>query len=360
MTSTVETLAWRDDALHVLDQLLLPAQIQYVVCRTQEQVADTIRRMQIRGAPAIGVAAAFGMALAVKTWEGPAGQELSEHWMRCRRLLADTRPTAVNLFWALDRMQKLYDRVSGQDLEKIREATLTVAQKIYRDDVEANRTMGRNGAALVPDPARILTHCNAGALATAGYGTALGVIRAAAESGKNVHVWVSETRPYLQGARLTAWEMDQEQIPYTVIADNMAGTLMRQGKVDLVIVGADRITAKGDVANKIGTYQLAVLCHYHHIPLYVAAPLSTFDRSISQPEQIVIEERPAEELSKMAGVTITPAKAQVYNPSFDVTPHALVSAIVSPVGVLYPPYDRSITRAFDKQALLEGSPSQEV
>jgi methylthioribose-1-phosphate isomerase len=351
--SPVETLTWKDGALHVLDQLRLPSLVQYVVCRSPEQVAETIRRMQIRGAPAIGVAAAFGMALAARSYEGSGGEEFDARWKEASELLAATRPTAVNLFWALDRMQKLFDRIGSKDLAHLADAALAIASKIHRDDVESCRAIGRHGLGLVGQGANVLTHCNAGALATAGYGTALGVIRAAHEAGKEIHIWVDETRPYLQGARLTTWELDQERIPHTLVADNMAGALMQQGRVDLVVVGADRIAANGDVANKIGTYALAVLCHYHHVPFFVAAPLSTIDRSITEPSQVKIEERPPTELSRFAGVDLAPAGVRVYNPSFDVTPRYLVSAIITQVGVLHAPYSRSIARAFDRHAIAE-------
>jgi methylthioribose-1-phosphate isomerase len=360
MNGKIETLVWKEDSLQILDQLQLPAQVTYVVCRTVDQVAEAIRKMQVRGAPAIGVAAAYGMVLAVRSYDGPGGDRLTSHWRDAREAIAVARPTAVNLIWALDRMQRVFDRTAGEGLEKLREATLAVAQKIARDDVESNRAMGKHGAALVANNSRILTHCNTGSLATAGYGTALGVIRAAREAGKDIHVWVDETRPYLQGARLTSWELEQEKIPYTLIADSMAAILMRDGKVDLVVVGADRITAAGDVANKIGTYSLAVLCHHHHVPFYVAAPLSSIDRTINLAEQITIEERPADELTMIGGTSIAPAGARVYNPSFDVTPSHFVRAIITPVGLLYPPFSRSIARAFDKQALAEGGPSGEV
>lgn len=345
--STVETLYWSDGRLMVLDQLLLPGKIEYVPCKTAEQVATTIRDMQIRGAPAIGVAAAYGMALAALAYDGPEAA-FAARWTEARERLARSRPTAVNLFWALERMQTLYDRTPG--LAKLRDAALTEAHAVHKEDVELNRAMGHHGAQLISKGARVLTHCNAGALATAGYGTAVGVIRAAHETGKEISVWVDETRPYLQGARLTAFELEQEKIPCTLITDNMAASLMRAGKVDLVVVGADRITANGDVANKIGTYGLAVLCRYHHIPFYVAAPLSTIDRTLTSPDQIPIEERPHRELSHIQGLAIAPETVKIYNPSFDVTPHPLVSAIITPVGVLYPPYHRSIALAFGDRA----------
>ena len=358
--STVETLAWRDDTLHILDQLLLPSKIEYVVCQNAFHVAKAIKKMQVRGAPAIGVAAAYGMALAVRSYSGPGGDHFTSYWRDAREALAMSRPTAVNLFWALDRMQRLFDRLGHEGPEKMREVALAVAHKTLKDDVDQCKAIGQHGANLVPNNSRILTHCNAGALATAGYGTALGVIRGAKEQQKDISVWVDETRPYLQGSRLTAWELEQERIPYTLICDNMAASLMAAGKVDVVVVGADRITDNGDVANKIGTYNLAVLCHYHHIPFYVAAPLSTIDRAIKTAEEVTVEERPAEELTTIAGTRMAPDNAKVFNPSFDVTPHFLVNAIITPVGILYPPYNRSIARAFDKQALAEGGPSDGV
>lgn len=344
--SAVETLTWSDGRLLVLDQLLLPGKVEYVTCRSAEQVADTIRDMQIRGAPAIGVAAAYGMALAALTYDGPTGDAFAVHWSAARERLARSRPTAVNLFWALERMQRLFDLLANDGVARVREAALQEAHEVHREDIALNRAMGHHGANLVSKGARILTHCNAGSLATAGYGTALGVIRAAQEQAKDVSVWVDETRPYLQGARLTAFELQAENIPCTLITDNMAASLMRAGKVDLVVVGADRITSNGDVANKIGTYGLAVLCRYHHIPFYVAAPLSTIDRTLTSPDQIPIEERPHRELSHILGHAIAPEGMKIFNPSFDVTPHALVSAIITPVGVLYPPYHRSIALAF--------------
>jgi methylthioribose-1-phosphate isomerase len=307
----VEPIRWRGDALELLDQRLLPESLSYVQCRTAEDVAKAIRDMAVRGAPAIGCAAAFGVVLG-------SGSEKSF------QVLAQSRPTAVNLFWALERMR------SAKDLE-------AEARAIFEEDLAANRAMGRHGAALVPERARILTHCNAGALATAGYGTALGVVRAAAESGKRVSVIADETRPYLQGARLTAWECVQEGIPCTLVTDGMAGHLMSCGEVDLVIVGADRIAANGDVANKIGTYMLAVLARRHRLPFYVAAPLSTFDPKLPDGSQIPIEERPADEVTGYRGTRWAPQGVAVRNPAFDVTPAELVTAIVCEKGVLRGP-----------------------
>jgi len=306
---TVEPIRWRGDSVEFLDQRLLPDQVVYVKCRTAEEVARAIRDMVVRGAPAIGCAAAFGVVLSQGSPESYS-------------VLKDSRPTAVNLFWALERMKK------ARDLRKEAEA-------IFAEDLAANRAMGEHGAALIPQGARILTYCNTGALATSGHGTALGVVRSA--KAKNVSVIACETRPYLQGARLTAWECVQEGIPCTLIADNMAGHLMSRGEVDVAIVGADRIAANGDVANKIGTYTVAVLARRHRIPFYVAAPLSTFDRNIPDGSHIQIEERAAEELTGYRGTRWAPEGIAVRNPAFDVTPADLVTAIVCEKGVIPDP-----------------------
>jgi methylthioribose-1-phosphate isomerase len=311
----VETLRWKGDRLELLDQRRLPEETVYVTCRTAAETADAIRDMVVRGAPAIGCAAAFGIALDAKR-----GADLSE----AQKSLAASRPTAVNLFWALDRMRD----AANPEAE---------ALAICAEDLAACRTMGANGAALIPDGARIMTHCNAGALATAGHGTALGVIRSARDQGKNVSVIANETRPYLQGARLTAWEMVQEKIPVTLIADNMAGHLMSRGEVDLVIVGADRIAANGDAANKIGTYTLAVLAKRHGLPFYVAAPLSTFDPAIPDGSHIPIEERPPDEVTGYRNLRWAPHGVTVRNPAFDVTPAELISAIITERGVIEHP-----------------------
>ncbi|OGA69661.1 MAG: S-methyl-5-thioribose-1-phosphate isomerase [Betaproteobacteria bacterium RIFCSPLOWO2_12_FULL_68_20] len=305
----IEPIRWKGDSLELLDQRLLPERTVYVACRTATEVAQAIRDMVVRGAPAIGCAAAFGAVLGKGSEDAYAA-------------LAKSRPTAVNLFWALERMRR------AKNLE-------AEAVAIFAEDLAANRAMGRHGAALIPERARILTYCNTGALATAGYGTALGVVRAAKE--KNVSVIACETRPYLQGARLTAWECVQEGIPCTLITDNMAGHLMSRGEVDLVIVGADRIAANGDVANKIGTYTLAVLARRHGIPFFVAAPLSTFDRSIPDGSRIPIEERPAEEVAGYRGARWAPQGISIRNPAFDVTPAELVTAIVCEKGVVRAP-----------------------
>jgi methylthioribose-1-phosphate isomerase len=310
----VEPIRWKGDRLELLDQRLLPEKTAYVTCRSAEEVAQTIRDMVVRGAPAIGCAAAFGFVL------GKGSKEAYE-------VLAKSRPTAVNLVWALERMKK------AKDLQ-------AEAIAIYEEDIAANRAMGTLGAELIPEGARVMTHCNTGALATAGYGTALGVIRAS--KSKNISVIANETRPYLQGARLTAWELVQEGIPCTLITDSMAGHLMSRGEVDVVIVGADRIAANGDVANKIGTYTLAVLAKRHGIPFYVAAPCSTFDPSIPDGSRIPIEERPAAEVTGYRGTRWTPEGVSVRNPAFDVTPAELVTGIICEEGIAYPPYWESI------------------
>ena len=310
----VEPLRWRGDRLELLDQRLLPEMMVYVTCRSAEEVASAIRDMVVRGAPAIGCAAAFGVVLS----KGSAS---------CFEILSKSRPTAVNLFWALDRMKR------AKNLE-------AEAKAIFEEDLAANRAMGALGAELIPSRARVMTHCNAGALATAGYGTALGVIRSA--KGKNISVIACETRPYLQGARLTAWECVQEGIPCTLITDSMAGHMMASGEVDVVIVGADHIAANGDVANKIGTYTLAVLANRHAIPFYVAAPISTFDQQIPDGSHITIEERPAGEVTGYREMRWAPEGVKVRNPAFDVTPAELISAIICEKGVLPSPTRESI------------------
>jgi methylthioribose-1-phosphate isomerase len=315
MADAVQPIRWKGDRLELLDQRLLPEKTEYVACRSAEEVARAIRDMVVRGAPAIGCAAAFGVVLSKGSPES-------------FDVLARSRPTAVNLFWALERMKK------AKDLE-------AEALAIYEADLAANRALGKLGAELIPEGARIMTHCNTGALATAGYGTALGVIRSAKE--KKISVIANETRPYLQGARLTAWELVQEGIPCTLITDSMAGHLMARGEVDLVIVGADRIAANGDVANKIGTYPLAVLAKRHGIPFYVAAPCSTFDPSIPDGSGIPIEERPAAEVTGYRGMRWAPQGVSVRNPAFDVTPAELITGIICEKGIASPPYGESIT-----------------
>jgi len=329
----VETMRWRGDALELLDQRQLPERIAYVACRSAVDVAQAIRDMVVRGAPAIGCAAAFGVALEAKR------AAALEHAFDA---LARSRPTAVNLFWALERMRAALGARGASALE-------SEALAIYEDDLAVNRLIGAHGAALIPEGARVMTHCNAGALATAGHGTALGVIRSARDAGRKLTVIANETRPYLQGARLTAWEMVQENIPVTLITDSMAGFLMSRGEVDLLIVGADRIAANGDVANKIGTYALAVLAQRHGLPFYVAAPRSTFDTSLADGRAIPIEERDASEVTGYRGTRWAAQGVAVRNPAFDITPAELISALVTERGILRPPFGPAIARLFFAQ-----------
>lgn len=331
----VQPIRWRGDALELLDQRLLPREVVWVTCRNATEVAAAIRDMVVRGAPAIGVTAAFGIALAALN-----GDSLTQAAAELRA----SRPTAVNLDWAVARMMKRLVGIKGDSFcasEAVEEA-----EAIMREDIEANRRIGRNGAVLLGDSPTILTHCNAGALATAGYGTALGVVRAAVEMGKRVAVFAGETRPYLQGARLTAWELQQEGIDVTVITDNMAGHFFQQGTFDAVIVGADRIAANGDSANKIGTYTLAVLANAHAVPFYIAAPVSTIDMQCPTGAGIPIEERRAAEVTSIGGVEITPVGVAVRHPAFDVTPARLISAIITDRGIVREPYEEAIRALF--------------
>ncbi|MCC7174266.1 MAG: S-methyl-5-thioribose-1-phosphate isomerase [Bryobacterales bacterium] len=332
----VETIVWTDAGVVMIDQRRLPAEEVYVTCRDYKEVAEAIRSMVIRGAPAIGVAAAMGVALGVLRGNAPFDEICDT--------LAATRPTAVNLFWAIGRMKKLYASLAGEPAGEVRLRLVEEAQRIRREDIAINEAMGRHGAALVPDGKTVLTHCNAGALATAGYGTALGVIRAAVAAGKKIDVFADETRPFLQGARLTAWELLQDGIPTTVITDNMAGHFLKSGRIGCVIVGADRIAANGDVANKIGTYSVAVLAKENEVPFYVAAPVSTLDLSLASGGQIPIEQRPASEVTHVFGVPVAAAGARVENPAFDVTPNRYVTAIITERGVARAPYEESLRR----------------
>jgi len=343
------TIAREGDVVVMIDQRKLPAEEVYVRCKTPAEVARAIKTMVIRGAPAIGVAAAMGIALGMRNSKATGTQKFAAEFYKICELMAGTRPTAVNLFWAIDRMKRAFASAAnaGESVDQIKDRLDLEAQAIHDEDVASCRAMGVFGAAVVPTEARILTHCNAGALATAGYGTALGVIRGAVEQGKHVTVLADETRPFLQGARLTAWELVRDGIQTTVITDNMSGALMRQGQVDLVVVGADRIAANGDTANKIGTYTVAVLAREHNIPFYVAAPLSTIDLSTPDGEHIPIEERSAREVTHMAGSQITPDGAAVRNPAFDVTPHHLIAGIITERGILRPPYVESLKAAFE-------------
>jgi methylthioribose-1-phosphate isomerase len=336
----VRTVEWRNGTVVMIDQRLLPAQQVYRICRDYREVARAIKDMVIRGAPAIGVAAAFGIALGMRQ----ARRDLPHAFERTCQTFAATRPTAVNLFWAIERMRRTFARVRAGGVREIRQALLREAQAIHAEDVAANRALGKYGAALIPRDAQVLTHCNAGALATAGYGTALGIVRAAHEAGKDISVMATETRPFLQGARLTAWELKTDRIPVTLITDNMAGHFMHSGRISCVIVGADRVAANGDVANKIGTYTLAVLAHRHHIPFYVAAPTSTVDLHCPSGERIPIEDRDPAEVTHIGDRQIAPAGIAVANPAFDVTPHLLVTAIVTERGVARAPYKVSLRR----------------
>ncbi len=340
----IKTIEWTELGVVMLDQRLLPAREVYSTYSDYRAVAEAIRSMVIRGAPAIGVAAAMGVALGIKKSGAGSIGELDAEFDRVCKVMAGTRPTAVNLFWAIDRMKSVYRRTRGQGIEAVRSALIRESLEMHREDVEANRQLGRFGQELIPAQASVLTHCNAGALATAGYGTALGVIRAAIEAGKSIQVFADETRPFLQGARLTAWELEQDRIPVTVITDNMAGHFMQRGRIDCVVVGADRIAANGDVANKIGTYSVAVLAKENGIPFYVAAPVSTLDLSIPDGGSIPIEERDPEEVRKIQGVQVTLEKTKVANPAFDVTPHRYVAAIITDRGVARPPYSDSLKR----------------
>jgi methylthioribose-1-phosphate isomerase len=323
----------------MLDQRLLPHREVYRVCRNYDQVADAIRKMVIRGAPAIGVAAAMGVALGAL--KAPA-KTFDRDFERILLILGKTRPTAVNLFWALGRMRQVYSENRSGGVDLVKRALKDEAQKIYKEDIAANKQIGKNGASLLRNAKQIMTHCNAGALATAGYGTALGVIRALKESGKEFEVFVNETRPFLQGARLTAWELKKEKIPATLITDSMAGYLMQQGRVDAVVVGCDRVAANGDVANKIGTYTIAVLARRHGIPFFVAGPTSSIDVNCASGKDIPIEQRDAKEVSHIFGKALAPKGMRVLNPAFDVTSQDLIPAIITEKGVIHPPYQQNI------------------
>ncbi len=341
-----KTLDWKNGKLLLLDQTKLPRVKIYVSCTTAQDVAQAIKKMIVRGAPAIGVAAAFGFALGAKQVKSSQPSIFQREMKKLTQELLQARPTAVNLRWAIDRQQKVLAQNISQGIEAVQIALVKEAQKILQEDVATNREIGRQGQILIPDNSNILTHCNAGALATAGYGTALGVIRAAHAAGKKIHVFIDETRPFLQGARLTAWELKQDGIPCTLIADNMAGDLMQRGKIQLTIVGADRIAANGDVANKIGTYSLACLCHLHGLPFYVAAPLSSIDLSTPTGNQIPIEQRPAEELIYLYGQPLAPRSINVYNPAFDITPQKFVQALITEKGIIRRPLGKNLHKIF--------------
>jgi methylthioribose-1-phosphate isomerase len=330
----VETVQWADGVAVMIDQTRLPLEEKFVTCRTYQEMAAAIRDMVVRGAPAIGVAAAMGVALGVV--EGAPFDVVCD-------TLAKTRPTAVNLFWAIDRMKRLYTSLEGQSRAEICRRMVEEAQLVHDEDIAICRALGRNGAPLVPDGKTVLTHCNAGALATAGYGTALGVIRAAVEAGKRIDVFADETRPFLQGARLTVWELQQDDIPATLITDNMAGHFLKSGRIGCVVVGADRIAANGDVANKIGTYSVAVLAKENGVPFYVAAPISTLDLTLASGDSIPIEQRASAEVTHVYGTQIAPTGTEVQNPAFDVTPARYVTAIITERGVARAPYEASLS-----------------
>jgi len=342
----VETLRWREGRLELIDQRRLPLEFEYVACEDAAQVARAIRDMVVRGAPAIGCSAAYGVALEARRHAGAARAQFDAALEKSFQVLAQSRPTAVNLFWAIGRMRQCHAQTRDGPVQAAARALLELARQIHSDDIEINRAIGRHGAPLIADGARVMTHCNAGALATAGHGTALGVIRSARDAGKRISVIANETRPYLQGARLTAWEMVQENIPVTLVTDNMAGHLMQRGRIDVIVVGADRIAANGDAANKIGTYTLAVLAERHRIPFYVAAPLSTIDIAIADGSAIPIEERDAAEVTGFRGVRWAPEGVSVANPAFDVTPAALITGLITEQGVIGQPDATKIRSLF--------------
>jgi len=345
----VETIRWTAGGVVMIDQTRLPREERYVTCKTYEDVAEAIRSMVIRGAPAIGVAAAMGIALGVMQADST---NLDVHFERICETLARTRPTAVNLFWAIDRMKRVYAESRALPLAQLSERLIAEARQVCLEDIAINQAIGRNGAPLVPDGKTVLTHCNAGALATAGYGTALGVIRAAVSAGKKIDVSADETRPFLQGSRLTIWELQQDGIPATLITDNMAGHFLKSGRIGCVVVGADRIAANGDVANKVGTYSVAVLAKENGIPFFVAAPISTLDLTLHSGDEIPIEQRAAAEVTHVFGVPVAPEGTAVQNPAFDVTPNRYVTAIITERGVARAPYEASLRGLVNAPAAL--------
>lgn len=350
----IKTVEWTTEGIRMIDQRLLPNEEKYLMLRSWEEVADAIRTMVVRGAPAIGVSAAMGLALGASQSVGMSIADLEDDFSYMCQVMSQTRPTAVNLFWAIERMRERLrrEKTITKDTDKVKASLVDEALAIFREDIEANRAIGRFGAELIADGDTVLTHCNAGALATAGdYGTALGVIRGARDAGKRVAVIADETRPFLQGLRLTAWELAKDNIPVTVITDNMAGHVMKLGKVDVVVVGADRIAANGDAANKIGTYMVAVLAKKHNIPFYVAAPVSTLDLSLKTGEEIPIEERDAKEVTHIREYQLAPDGVSVHNPAFDVTPNELIAAIITDKGVARAPYLESLRGLVETNAL---------
>src|SRR3954468_18586177 len=337
----IKTVEWTDEGVRMIDQRLLPNEEKYLMLRSCEEVAEAIKAMVVRGAPAIGISAAMGIALGTMQSVGTSVADLEQDFDYFCDITGATRPTAVNLFWAIERMRERFRRAKaeGSDAEEIKRQLIEEAKKIFDDDIESNRALGRFGGELIADNSTVLTHCNAGALATAGdYGTALGVVRGARDAGKKIAVIADETRPFLQGSRLTAWELAKDDIPVTVITDNMAGHVMKSGKVDAVVVGADRIAANGDTANKIGTYMVAVLAREHGVPFYVAAPLTTLDLSLASGDEIPIEERDSKEVTHIREHQLAPDGVAVHNPAFDVSPNELITAIITDAGVARPPF----------------------
>jgi methylthioribose-1-phosphate isomerase len=348
----VKTIEWKNDRVIMIDQRKLPGQETYVICSEYRQVIQAIKKMVIRGAPAIGIAAAMGLALGTKAIKAESLEAFKVKFGKICEEMGQARPTAVNLFWAIERMRKAVEENPGQTVEMVKKALIQEARSLLSEDVQINKRMGLIGQKVIKKGSTVLTHCNAGALATGGYGTALGVIRAAKEAGKKVKVVADETRPFLQGARLTAWELAKDHIPVTLITDNMAGYLMQRGLIDLVIVGADRIAANGDTANKIGTYSLAILAKEHGIPFYVAAPCSTIDTRIEKGEQIPIENRDEKEVTHVGGKRVAPLGINSLNPAFDVTPHQYLSGIITEKGILKAPFRQSIKGVMGKRKLL--------
>ena len=342
----IPTIKWEDNCIYIIDQRKLPRKKEWLVCQTLQNVITAIREMAIRGAPAIGVAAAMGLALGSQTIKTESYEIFRRKFLEMARQMKLARPTAANMRWAVERMIRVVEMMDDNNVEEIKRAVRKESQSILDRDIEINKKIGQNGLGFIPDKATILTHCNAGALATGGYGTALGVIRAAHEAGKDVHVIVDETRPLLQGVRLTAFELMEENIPVTVIVDSASGYLMRKKMIDFVITGADRIALNGDTANKIGSYQLAVLAKENKIPFYVAAPLSTFDPDLKNGDLIPIEEREPKEVISFAGHLLGPEGVDAFNPAFDITPAKYISAIITERGILKPPYKGSIRALF--------------
>jgi methylthioribose-1-phosphate isomerase len=345
----IKTVEWTNEGIRMIDQRLLPTEEKYLMLRSWEEVAEAIKKMVVRGAPAIGVSAAMGLALGASQSVGMSVADLEDDFTYMCQVMGETRPTAVNLFWAIERMRDRFNQEKGKtkSVEEIKASLVEEAQKIFQEDIAANRAIGRFGADLIADGDTVLTHCNAGALATAGdYGTALGVIRGARDAGKRVAVIADETRPFLQGLRLTAWELAKDDIPVTVITDNMAGSVMQSGKVNVVVVGADRIAGNGDTANKIGTYMVAVLARKHEIPFYVAAPISTLDLTLKSGQEIPIEQRDSKEVTHIRGQQMAPDGIEVSNPAFDVTPNDLITAIITDRGVARPPYTETLRKLF--------------